>query len=86
MEIREILAANMKRLRAEAGFSQEELAHRVGIDRTYVSALERKIYAASIDLVARMAGALGVEAYELLRDGSTALKSSGESSDSGSSR
>jgi transcriptional regulator with XRE-family HTH domain len=53
MEIREILAANLKRLRKAKGLSQEELAHQVGIDRTYVSALERRVYAASIDLVER---------------------------------
>jgi transcriptional regulator with XRE-family HTH domain len=67
MEIREILAFNLKRLRAERGLSQEELAHRSGIDRTYVSSLERSLYAAGIDLVDRLAKELGVEAAELLR-------------------
>lgn len=67
MEIREILAFNLKRLRAQTGLSQEELAHRAGIDRTYVSSLERCVYAAGIDLVARLAKELGVEAAELLR-------------------
>jgi transcriptional regulator with XRE-family HTH domain len=66
MESREILAANLKRLRKAKGLSQEELAHRVGIDRTYVSALERKVYAASIDLVDRLAKALGEEPQALL--------------------
>ena len=68
MEIREILAFNLKRLRAERGLSQEELAHRSGIDRTYVSSLERSLYAAGIDLVDRLAKELGVEAAELLRN------------------
>jgi transcriptional regulator with XRE-family HTH domain len=67
MDVREILALNLKRLRTAAGLSQEELAHRVGIDRTYVSSLERRVYAASIDLVARLADALGVEPDALLR-------------------
>ncbi len=67
MEIREILAFNLKRLRAERGLSQEELAHRSGIDRTYVSSLERSLYAAGIDLVDRLAKELGVDAAELLR-------------------
>jgi transcriptional regulator with XRE-family HTH domain len=66
MESREILAANLKRLRKAKGLSQEELAHRVGIDRTYVSALERKVYAASIDLVDRLAKALDEEPRALL--------------------
>jgi len=66
MESRDILAANLKRLRKAKGLSQEELAHRVGIDRTYVSALERKVYAASIDLVDRLAKALDEEPRALL--------------------
>ena len=66
MEIREILAVNLKRLRKAKGLSQEELAHQVGIDRTYVSALERRVYAASIDLVDRLAKALQVDTQTLL--------------------
>ncbi len=47
--------------------SQEEVAHRAGIDRTYVSALERSVYNASIDVVDRLATALGVDVVDLLR-------------------
>jgi transcriptional regulator with XRE-family HTH domain len=46
--------------------SQEELAHGAKIDRTYISALERCVYGASIDVVDRLAEALGVEAADLL--------------------
>jgi transcriptional regulator with XRE-family HTH domain len=66
MEIREILATNLRRYRKAAGLNQEELAHRVGIDRTYVSSLERRVYAASIDLLDRLAKALDIEAADLL--------------------
>jgi transcriptional regulator with XRE-family HTH domain len=48
------------------GLSQEELAFRAKIDRTYISALERSLYAASIDVVDRLARPLGVEAADLL--------------------
>lgn len=67
MEIREVLALNLRRLRQAQGLSQEELAHRAGIDRTYVSSLERSVYAAGIDVVERIAGVLGVEAADLLK-------------------
>jgi transcriptional regulator with XRE-family HTH domain len=67
MEIREILARNLRKARQAKGLSQEELAHRAGIDRTYVSALERRVYAASIEVVDRLARELGVEAAELLQ-------------------
>ena len=62
MDIREILAINLRKLRQARGLSQEELAHRAEIDRTYISALERSVYAAGIDVVDRLARSLGVEA------------------------
>lgn len=66
MNIREILAANLKRYRRERGVSQEELAHLAEIDRIYISSLERCQYAASIEVVDRLAKALGTEADKLL--------------------
>ena len=62
-----MLALNLRRLRQAKGLSQEELAHRAEIDRTYVSALERSVYAAGIDVVDRLARVLGVEAADLLK-------------------
>ncbi|APX68976.1 MULTISPECIES: helix-turn-helix transcriptional regulator [unclassified Brucella] len=67
MEIREVFAQNLKALRQARGLSQEELAHRADIDRTYVSSLERCIYSASIDVVDRLAIVLEVEAADLLK-------------------
>jgi transcriptional regulator with XRE-family HTH domain len=67
MEIREVLALNLRRYRHAAKLSQEELAHRANIDRTYISSLERCVYAAGIDVVDRLARVLGVEAADLLR-------------------
>jgi transcriptional regulator with XRE-family HTH domain len=66
MKIREILAVNMRKHRQARGLSQEELAHRAEIDRTYISSLERNVYAAGIDVVERLAQALGVEVADLL--------------------
>ncbi|GGA48838.1 helix-turn-helix domain-containing protein [Pelagibacterium lentulum] len=67
MEIREILAQNLRILRKAKGLSQEELAHLAGLDRTYIGALERCVYSATIDVVASIAGALSVDAHELLK-------------------
>ncbi len=66
MQIREVLASNLRRRRREVGMSQEELAHRADIDRTYVSSLERCLYGVSIDVLDRLATVLGVEASNLL--------------------
>jgi transcriptional regulator with XRE-family HTH domain len=67
MEIREVFARNLRRHRQAAGLSQEELAHRAEIDRTYISALERSVYGATIDVVDKLALVLGVETAELLK-------------------
>ena len=66
MEIREVFARNLRILRQARGLSQEELAHSAGIDRTYISSLERSIYNASIDVVDRLATVLEVKAMQLL--------------------
>lgn len=67
MRLRKALAANLKRFRLAAKLSQEELAYRADMDRTYVSSLERGNYAATVDMLERIADALGVEPVELLR-------------------
>ncbi len=76
MEIREVLAINLRKHRRARGLSQEELAHRADIDRTYISALERSVYAAGIDVVDRLARVLGLEAADLLRRPSSSSRRS----------
>jgi len=71
MKLREVLATNLKHFRLAAGLSQEELAHRAHLDRTYVSSLERGRYSASIDKIESLSLALGIEASELLVSPST---------------
>lgn len=66
MVLRDLLAENLRAARLLRGLSQEGLADAAGIDRTYVSALERSRYAASVDVIERLASALGVEASALL--------------------
>ena len=66
MRLRQIFAENLRRLRTEKGLSQEALADLAGIDRTYVSALERQVYSASLDTIEKLAGVLGAEPHELL--------------------
>jgi transcriptional regulator with XRE-family HTH domain len=68
MALRQTLAENLKGARVAAGLSQEELADAAGIDRTYVSALERCRYSVSIDVLERLATALRVTPASLLAD------------------
>ena len=66
MTLRKNFAANLRRLRQAAQLSQEELAHRADIDRTYVSSLERCQYSASLDMIEQLAAALAIEPHILL--------------------
>jgi transcriptional regulator with XRE-family HTH domain len=67
MDIRELFAANVRRLRHEKGVSQEELAESAGINRTYVSKLETARTYAGLEIIGKLAKALEVEPIELLR-------------------
>jgi transcriptional regulator with XRE-family HTH domain len=66
MDVRDRLAANMKRLRKERGWSQETLADAAGLDRTYISGIERKVKNPTITVVDRIAVALVCRLGDLL--------------------
>jgi transcriptional regulator with XRE-family HTH domain len=66
MKTRDTLAANMRRLRKEQGLSQEALAHAIGVDRSYISSLERSVYSASVDMIEKIAGAFKVDPGALI--------------------
>lgn len=65
-----ILARNVRRLRQAIGISQEELAARAQLHRTYISSIERHERNVSLENIFRIANALGVRAPALLEDGS----------------
>lgn len=66
MRGRDLLAWNLRRLRSERGQSQERLAADTGIDRAYLSELERGQGNATLDIIDRLAAHLGIEPGELL--------------------
>lgn len=61
------LAANVKRRRLSLGLSQEELALRAGIDRTYASQIERAIANPSLAIICAIADEIGCEVEDLLQ-------------------
>ena len=65
---RDTLARNLRQLRAERGLSQEELAELAGLHRTYIGSVERSERNISIDNIAKLAAAFGIETNELLKD------------------
>ncbi len=67
MDLREVFAVNLRRLRNAKGVSQDDLAHEANVSRSYLSQLEKGTFYASLNVVGRLSAALGVEPAELLR-------------------
>ena len=67
MDGRARLAWNLRSLRAERGLSQETLAVDTGVAAPYVSGIERGLVNPTIDVLDRLAAALGIEIDRLLR-------------------
>lgn len=68
-EIVQLFAARLKELRRSAGLTQAELARKAQVTTSYVGRLESGGAAPGIDLVGRLAKALGVTTHELLPAG-----------------
>ncbi|SKA40334.1 Helix-turn-helix domain-containing protein [Enhydrobacter aerosaccus] len=67
MDLRDVFAANLRRLRNAKGLSQEELAHQASVSRSYMSQLEKGEFYASLNVIGRLADALKVEPADLLK-------------------
>jgi len=67
MDLREIFAANLRRIRHEKGLSQEELADLAGVNRTYISKIETALTFVGLEIIGKFAEVLGIEPAELLR-------------------
>lgn len=68
MNLTEIFAKSVKRIRLEKGISQEELADRANLHRTYINLIERNKRNITIQNVEKIAIGLGVEPYILFID------------------
>ncbi|HXQ05412.1 MAG TPA: helix-turn-helix transcriptional regulator [Bradyrhizobium sp.] len=67
MDLKEIMAMNLRRKRHDQHMTQEELAERAGLSTRYVGAIERGDVSASVTVLGQIAEALGVEPGDLLR-------------------
>ena len=67
MDLREVFAGNLRRLRHEKGMSQDDLAYEAEISRSYLSQLEKGGFYASLKIIGRLADALEVDPTELLK-------------------
>ena len=66
-ELKSQLSRNIKIKRQALGLSQEKLAFLAGIDRTYMSEVERELANPTIEVVLKIASALDTSADKLLK-------------------
>jgi len=67
MDLRQTFAANLRRLRHAKGLSQEDLAYEAGVNRTYMSKLEKGGSYVGLEIIGKLAVVLGVEPAEFLK-------------------
>ena len=67
-DIGQIFGEVLRRHRSARNISQEELAFQAGVDRTFVSRLERGVRQPTITTLISVGQALGVSAAELVRE------------------
>ncbi|MBI6549121.1 helix-turn-helix domain-containing protein [Xenorhabdus lircayensis] len=63
--IRSLFGQRIRYLRKEAGMSQEAFADKCGLDRTYVSGIERGVRNPTLEIIYVIANGLQIELNEL---------------------
>lgn len=66
MDLKEVMAVNLRRIRHGKEMTQEELAHRSRLSARYIGKIERGDVSASITVLGQIAEALEVQPAELL--------------------
>jgi transcriptional regulator with XRE-family HTH domain len=61
-----MLGDELRKAREAAGLTQERLAFKAGVHRTYVSLLERNRKSPTLDVLSRLCKALGVRASTII--------------------
>jgi transcriptional regulator with XRE-family HTH domain len=67
MDLRDVFATNVRRLRHAKGLSQDDLAYEAKMSRSYLSQLEKGAFYASLKIVSKLAAVLDVDPAELLK-------------------
>jgi transcriptional regulator with XRE-family HTH domain len=67
MDLREVFATNLRRLRHAKGLSQDDLAYEAEVSRSYLSQLVKGVFYASLKILEKLARVLDVEPAELLK-------------------
>jgi transcriptional regulator with XRE-family HTH domain len=67
MDLRQLFATNLRRLRHERKVSQEQLAYDAEIDRAYLSRVERAVTYVGLEIIEKLATILEVDPAEFFR-------------------
>ena len=67
MDLKEVMAVNLRRARHGRQLTQEERADRAGLSTRYVGKIERAKVSASVTVLGRLAQALSVDPCDLIR-------------------
>ena len=65
-DLKEIVAINVRRLRHDRGWTQEDLADRVGLSARYVGQIERAQASMTITVLGRIANVFEIEVAKLV--------------------
>lgn len=68
MDIIKVFATNLKMYREKKGISQENLAEKSGLHRTYISSVECERRSIALDNIQKIADALEIETYLLFTE------------------
>ena len=74
IDIKEIFAENLRKIRRKKGLTQEKLAEKANMSLQYLALLEIARKFPSGEMLERLANALDIETYELLAVDSSAKK------------
>ena len=67
MDLCQLFAANLRRIRHQRKLSQEGLAHEAGVDRAYLSRVERGVTHVGLEIIGKLADVLEVDPAEFFR-------------------
>jgi len=67
MDLKDVLATNLRRLRHERELTQEDVAERTGLSSRYVGSIERAKVSPSVTVLGKLADALELDPCRLIQ-------------------
>jgi transcriptional regulator with XRE-family HTH domain len=67
MDLRQLFATNLRRIRHARKVSQERLANEAGVDRAYLSRVERAVTYVGLEIIGKLAEVLEVDPAEFFK-------------------